>query len=92
MAKGEGPYYQCGPGKHPFVHREERIFLYQRLEEREVEGKRQLCRHAEQIALDVAHLGVAGRGAGRYYDYRASASKEHATRLLPCYGLFQDEE
>ena len=62
MRGGERQDHDRCPGEHPLVDGEERILSHQGLEERQIERKRQLCSHAEQVAPDVSHLGISRRG------------------------------
>ena len=78
MAEGEGQQHQRGPREHVFVDGEHVVAAYQRIEQRQVECKRELRKQAEQVAADVAHL-VAGSRCRRQDEYqRSAAAHEHA--------------
>ncbi len=82
MRKCEGGDDDGSKGKHPFVDRKHRIALYQWIEHRQIERERQLRKHAEEVAPDVSHLGIGGRGTGEDKHQRSTESHEHASRLL----------
>ena len=92
MSYRERPDEEGCPGKHPLVNREERILLNQRLEERQIESERKLCRDAEQVAPDVSHLGIASRSTCQDDDAGSAASHQHTDSLLPGDRFLQNQE
>ena len=91
MQEGKGQQHQRSPREHILIDRKDVVSSYQRIEERQIECKRELCKQTEQVASDVANLAIR-MGSTRQNQYQRTAATHHHTQcLLTRDRLFQDQ-
>ena len=91
MAEGERQQDERSPREHILVDGEHVVAPDERIEQRQVEGKRELREQTQQVAANVAHLAVGMSRRGQDQHQRAAASHQHAQRLLARDGLLQNQ-